>query len=151
MLGCTRGIYSIAARNEGLRPVMFKQIDGVTNMPTNSAILGLLLSAVWLVFFYGANLTTPWFGFFCFDSSELPIVTIYALYLPIFMSFMKKEVELPMFKRYIMPTLAIVGSLFMIFAACFAHRMAVVAYLVIFAVVMIAGAFFTRENGSQLQ
>lgn len=151
MLGCTRGIYSIAARNEGLRPVMFKQIDGITNMPTNSAILGLLLSAVWLVFFYGANLTTPWFGFFCFDSSELPIVTIYALYLPIFMSFMKKEVELSTFKRYIMPTLAILGSLFMIFAACFAHRMAVVAYLVIFAVVMIAGAFFTRENGSQLQ
>lgn len=146
MLGCTRGIYSIAARNEGPAVRMFSQIDPVSNMPTNSAILGLLLSAVWLVFFYGANLTDPWFGFFCFDSSELPIVTLYAMYLPIFISFMKKEADLPVLTRFVLPTLALCGSLFMIYAACYAHGMAVVAYLIIFAVVMAAGAFFARGS-----
>lgn len=140
MLGCTRGIYSIAARNEGPAVRMFSQIDPVSNMPTNSAILGLLLSAVWLVFFYGANLTDPWFGFFCFDSSELPIVTLYAMYLPIFISFMKKEADLPVLTRFVLPALALCGSLFMIYAACYAHGMAVVAYLIIFAVIMAAGA-----------
>jgi APA family basic amino acid/polyamine antiporter len=145
MLGCTRGIYSIAARGEGPAPAMFSQIDPVSNMPTNSAIIGLLLSAVWLVFFYGANLTDPWFGFFCFDSSELPIVTLYALYLPIFIVFMKKEADLPVFKRFVMPTLALCGSLFMIYAACYAHGMAVVAYLIIFAVVMAAGTVFAGK------
>jgi len=145
MLGCTRGIYSIAARNEGPAVRMFSQIDPVSNMPSNSAIFGLLLSAVWLVFFYGANLTDPWFGFFCFDSSELPIVTLYALYLPIFISFMRKEAGLPAFKRFVMPALALCGSLFMIVAACYAHGMAVVAYLIIFAVVMAAGGFFARR------
>jgi basic amino acid/polyamine antiporter, APA family len=146
MLGCTRGIYSIAARNQGPRPVMFSQVDTVTNMPTNSAVLGLLLCAFWLVYFYGANLTTPWFGFFCFDSSELPIVTIYALYIPIFAVFMKKEADLSVFKRYVMPALAIFGSLFMMFAACFSHGMAVVAYLSIFGAVMLAGVFFSGER-----
>jgi APA family basic amino acid/polyamine antiporter len=145
MLGCTRGIYSIAARNEGPAVRMFSQIDPVSNMPTNSAILGLLLSAVWLVFFYGANLTDPWFGFFCFDSSELPIVTLYAMYLPIFISFMKKEADLPVMTRFVLPTLALCGSLFMIYAACYAHGMAVVAYLIIFAVVMAAGAVLARS------
>ncbi|MDY0227830.1 MAG: APC family permease [Desulfomicrobium apsheronum] len=146
MLGCTRGIYSISARNQGPRPFMYKQIDNATNMPTNSAVLGLLLSAFWLVYFYGANLTKPWFGFFCFDPSELPIVTIYALYIPIFVVFMKKEADLSVFKRYVMPSLAIFGSLFMMFAACFSHGMAVVAYLVIFGVIMLGGAFFSRER-----
>jgi len=145
MLGCTRGIYSIAARNEGPAVRMFSQIDPVSNMPTNSAILGLLLSAVWLVFFYGANLTDPWFGFFCFDSSELPIVTLYAMYLPIFISFMKKEADLPVLTRFVLPTLALCGSLFMIYAACYAHGMAVVAYLIIFAVIMVAGAVLARS------
>lgn len=123
---------------------MFSQIDHATNMPTNSAIFGLLLSAFWLVYFYGANLTEPWFGFFCFDSSELPIVTLYAMYIPIF-AMMRKEAGLSVFKRIIMPALASLGSVFMIYAACFAHGMAVVAYLSIFAAIMIPGVFFYRK------
>lgn len=146
MLGCTRGVYSIAARGEGPAVAMFRQIDPVSNMPTNSAILGLLLSAVWLVYFYGANLTDPWFGFFCFDSSELPIVTLYAMYLPIFVSFMRNEGDLPVLTRFVLPALALCGSLFMIYAACYAHGMAVVAYLSIFAVVMLAGAVLAKST-----
>ncbi len=146
MLGCTRGIYSIAARGQGPKPALFAQVDPINNMPYNSGIAGLFLSALWLAYFYGANLTAPWFGFFCFDSSELPIITIYALYLPIFLMMMKNERDLSPFKRFVMPAAAILGSLFMIIAACFAHRMAVVAYLVVFAVVMLTGVFFSREK-----
>jgi APA family basic amino acid/polyamine antiporter len=146
MLGCTRGIYSIAARGRGPGVKMFKQIDPVSDMPTNSAILGVLLAAVWLVFFYGANLTDPWFGFFCFDSSELPIVTIYAMYIPIFVALMKKEKELSAFNRFIMPSLALLGSLFMIYAACFSHGMAVVAYLIIFGAVMVLGRLLSGSG-----
>lgn len=145
MLGCTRGIYSLAVRGEGPNPEVFKQVDSVTNMPTNSSIFGLLLCAIWLFFFYGANLVAkPWFGFFSFDSSELPIVTIYAMYIPIFAMFMKKERDLSTFKRFIAPTVSILGCIFMIIAACFSHKMAVVAYLIIFAVVMVAGAMLSN-------
>ena len=105
-----------------------------------------MLSAIWLVYFYGANLTKPWFGFFCFDSSELPIVSLYAMYLPIFVVLMQRERDLSAFKRFVMPLLAICGSLFMIYAACRAHGMAVVAYLIIFGCVMFAGVFWSREK-----
>lgn len=80
---------------------MFRQIDPVSNMPTNSAILGLLLSAVWLVYFYGANLTDPWFLLLLLRLLGLPIVTLYAMYLPIFVSFMRKEADLPVLKRFV--------------------------------------------------
>jgi basic amino acid/polyamine antiporter, APA family len=149
MLGCTRGIYSIAVRGFGPKPNVFKQIDNETNMPTNSSILGLLLCGIWLVFFYGANLTKPWFGFFCFDSSELPIVTIYAMYIPIFIMMIKKEKDLSFFKRFVMPILSLAGCTFMIIAACFSHKMAVVAYLIVFAVIMLIGTMFAHKGSNK--
>ena len=84
MVGTTRGMYAIAARDQGPDPEFFSQIDKKSNMVTNSSIWGIFICAVWLIYFYGANLTSGWFGLFNFDSSELPIVTIYAFYIPMF-------------------------------------------------------------------
>lgn len=145
MLGCTRGLYSIAVRGRGPKQDVFKQVDNITNMPTNSSVIGLLFCGIWLLFFYGANLTDSWFGFLSFDSSELPIVAIYAMYIPIFIMMIKKETELGAFKRFVMPILSICGCIFMMIAACFAHRMAVVAYLIVFVVIMIIGAVFENK------
>jgi len=140
MMGCTRGFYSLAARDMGPKPEVFKFIDSNTNMPANSAVLGVLLTGAWLLYFYGANLApVSWFGPFSFDSSELPIVTIYAMYIPIFIMMMKKEKSLSFFKRFLMPSLAICACVFMVIAALYAHRMAVLFYLIIFGVIMAIG------------
>lgn len=146
MLGCSRGMYSLAIRDSGLRPEVFKQVDKATNMPANSSIVGLLLCAFWLLYFYGANLTTPWFGVFCFDTSELPIITLYAGYIPIFIMLIKKEKGLRVFQRFIMPILATLGCIFMMVATCFAHGISVVYYLIVFAIVLIIGAFFRMNK-----
>ncbi len=146
MVGTSRGMYALAARNEGIKPEVMKQVDPVVNMPTNSAVVGVLLCAIWLLYFYGANLTAGWFGPFCFDSSELPIITIYAMYIPIFIMVMKKETEWSAFKRFVMPALSICGCLFMMVAAVFSHGKAVIFYLIVFAVVMIIGACFTGKK-----
>ncbi|MDD2484276.1 MAG: APC family permease, partial [Eubacteriales bacterium] len=94
MIGCTRGMYALAVRDRGPKPLLFNQVDKVTNMPTNSSVFGLFLCGFWLLYFYGANLTAPWFGPFCFDTSELPIITLYAAYIPIFLMLIVKEKEL---------------------------------------------------------
>ena len=125
MLGCTRNMYALAVRNTGPLPKTFSQVDNVTNMPTNSSIFGLLLCSFWLLYFYGANLTAPWFGPFCFDTSELPIITLYGAYIPIFLNLMKRERSFSTLNRFVMPTLSILGCLFMVIAAIFAHGMAV--------------------------
>ena len=146
MLATVRGLYSLAIRNEGPRPEIFKQVDPVVNMPVNSCVMGVLITSGWLLYFYGANLTAGWFGPFCFDSSELPIITIYAFYIPIFLMVMKKETEWGTFKRFIMPAVSICGCIFMVIAACFSHRMAAVYYLIVFAVCILIGAWFNRKN-----
>lgn len=163
MLGVTRGMYAIAVRKDGPAPKTFSQVDEATNMTTNSAIWGLFISALWLIYFYGANLTEGWFGIFDFDSSELPIVTIYALYIPIFIAWMKKEKDMSVFKRFILPLVSTVACLFMVFAAVYAHGITpyitakengtfsfpVLFYLIIFAVIMIIGAIFRNKNSDE--
>lgn len=160
MVGSTRGMYAIACRNEGPRPEMFGQIDKSTNMVTNSSVWGLFMCSIWLIFFYGANLTEGWFGYFNFDSSELPIVTIYAMYIPMFILWMKKEKDLGFAKRYLLPTSSILCCVFMVFAAVYAHGInpymtaqksgtfsfPVLFYLIVFAVIMLIGAYFKNPK-----
>jgi APA family basic amino acid/polyamine antiporter len=45
-----------------------------------------------------------------------------------------------------MPTVATIGCVFMIIAAIFSHRMAVVAYLAIFAVFMAVGVYYKNKK-----
>lgn len=146
MLACTRGMYALAARGRGPAPHIFRQIDSITDMTTNSAVFGLLISALWLLYFYGANLTRPWFGSFSFDSSELPVITLYAMYLPIFVMIMKREKEWNVFQRFIMPFLSCLGCVFMVAAAVIAHRQEFWYYLIVFAVLMLIGFTFFKEK-----
>ncbi len=164
MVGASRGMYAIAARNEGPKPEMFSQVDKTTNMTTNSAIWGLFVCGFWLLYFYGANLTEKgWFGLFNFDSSELPIVTVYAMYIPMMIMWMKNEKDLGVMKRFVLPALAIFACGFMVFAACYAHGYTpfmnaqaegkfscpVIFYLIVFVVIMVIGAFFKGKKAKK--
>ena len=147
MLGCTRGLYAISNKGINFGKGMFGKIDNYSNMPSNSAIVGLFLSAFWLVYFYGANLSTKsWFGYFSFDSSELPIVTIYGLSIPIFLMMIIKEKELGIFSRFVMPILSIISCLFMIIACVFSHGTSVLFYMIVFIVIMSLGIFISSKS-----
>jgi APA family basic amino acid/polyamine antiporter len=145
MLGSVRGMYAIATRGWGPSPRVFSYVDPTTNMPTNSAAVGLFLCYFWLFYYYGSMLTEGWFGPFCFDPSELPIVTLYALYIPIFLQ-IYKEKDLPAAKRLLLPTASILCCLFMIVAAFIAHGTTVFWYLVIFGVFMLAAVPFEKKR-----
>ena len=158
MLGCCRGMYSLAVRGEGPRPRLFHQVDKYSNMPTNSAVLGLLLCAFWGAYFMHASVFETWAGVkvftgtalesspFLFDASELPIITTYAMYLPIFINWMRKATDETPMRRYGIPCLAILGSLFMIYACIVGHRMENFWYLIVFAVIMFIGWLVQRRN-----
>ena len=139
MLACCRGMYAVAVRGEGPMPEVFSQVDSKTNMPNNSAIIGLFLVGIWLCYFYLSNLACTWTGPFVFDSSELPIITIYLMYLPILIQWMRKEKDHNVWRRFVMPVLALCGSIFMVVACVFSHGMGCLWYMIVFAVVMAIG------------
>ena len=146
MLGCTRCMYAIAARGEGPDPEVFRQVDKKTNMPGNSAIFALMATAAWFLYFYLSNLACTWTGAFVFDSSELPIITIYFMYLPILVQWMRKEKDQSVLRRFIMPSLAICGSVFMVIACILGHGMGCVWYLIVFAVIMAIGLMVDKSK-----
>jgi len=161
MMASTRAFYSIAVRGHGPKPEVFSELDPHTNMPTNSGVLALFACGAWFFYFYGANLTTPVFGIFSFDSSELPIITIYALYVPIFIFYIIKEGRSGnKLKNIVMPALALIASLFMVFVAVYAHGIRpyqqaaangefafpVLFYLIVFAAIMLLGLAFYKKK-----
>ena len=176
MVSCTRNMYSLAVRNKGISPNTLKQVDPATNMPTNSGIVGLVLCAIWLFYFFIANLDTVlignysvesanWLikllgtlntetnmyqvGWFAFDSSELPIVALYAMYIPIFIKMIGLK-ELSVTKRIVMPILATIASAFMIIAAIYSHKWGVMYFLIVFAIVMLIDNVVNSKNNNEV-
>ena len=160
MLACTRSFYSVAVRDCGPARKTLAHIDPHTNMPSNSGVIALFFCAAWFLYFYAANLTKPVVGLFSFDSCELPIITIYAIYIPVFIMFIIKEGKKNIFKNIVMPVLATLASLFMVFVAIYAHGIRpyqaaaengefafpVLFYLIVFAVIMAIGALLYKKK-----
>ncbi|MBE6807812.1 MAG: amino acid permease [Ruminococcaceae bacterium] len=150
MLACCRGLYSVAARGEGPKPEVLGRLNPKTNMPTVSSLIGLLLILGWFGYFnfflaYADSATTvP----FVFDSSELPIITIYLMYLPILIQWMRKEKDQSVIRRFILPMLALCGSVFMVIASVFSHGWGCAWYLIVFSVMMLVGILLRRKNNA---
>ncbi len=165
MLASTRAPYSIAVRNHGPKPATFAEVDAQTNMPANSSILGLLFCGFWFFYFYAANLTAPVFGLFSFDSSELPIITIYGMYIPIFVMFIVREGKKNVFKNIVMPLLGVIACAFMMFVAVYAHGIRpyqaaaengefsfpVLFYLIVYVVIMAVGLIMYKKSAKKAE
>lgn len=139
MMACTRSFYSLAIRGNGPAPEVVSEVDARTNTPNNSAIISLVCTGAWFLYFYLSNLAGTWKGAFVFDSTELPIIAIYAMYIPMMLQWMRKEKDENILRRFIMPGLTICGCAFMVYACAISHGIACVWYLIVFAVVMSIG------------
>ena len=153
-LACDRGFYSLAARNHGPRPDFLGEIDKASEMPSNASIVALIVNAVWLFYFYMANLTsfagyTGKGSIFLFDSTELPLICVYAFYLPVYVMLMVKGKELNVFRRFIMPILSFAGSCLFIYAAIDKHGIKNIGFIIIAAVIMAIGALVYNPKSAK--
>jgi APA family basic amino acid/polyamine antiporter len=124
-------------------------VDKKTGIPTNSAALALFMCVLWLAYFTGGQFF-GWFGSYAFDSSELPIITLYPLYVPILLMFMKKEKDLHPVKRFVFPALSIAGVGVLVVASIVSHKMGNLYYLAVFSVIMAIGAVFYFYNNRNI-
>lgn len=113
-MGSARGMYSVASRDLGPRPDLFKKINPATNSTTSSALLGYLLSCFWMMVWYGNF--NGWWGSFI-DISELPIAFLYVIYISIYIWVMRTFDDLGPLSRFLCPLLAGCGSLYIIWGA----------------------------------
>ncbi|MBP9988382.1 MAG: APC family permease [Ruminococcus sp.] len=154
-LACDRGFYSLAARNQGPAPKYLNKLDSATQMPSNASIVALVFNVAWLFYFFMANLSeaagsaTGFAANFLFDSTELPLICVYAFYLPIYVMLMVKCKDLNPFKRFVMPVLSFAGACLFIYAAIAKHGMKNVGFLIVAAVIMIIGACFYKKSADK--
>lgn len=149
-----RGFYSLAIRGKGARPDDIADVDSVTGMPLKSCILGIGLMGFWLfqtstLFFQGPlafNGTHNPEWLFAWEVDEICIITIYALYIPIFVHIIKSEKDFNFLNRFILPTLAIISSLFMCYCAYHAYGIQILYYLIFFAIVQGIGMYLYKER-----
>lgn len=154
-LACDRGFYSLAARNQGPAPKYLSKLDPATNMPSNAAIIALVFNVVWLFYFFMANLSdasaaaTGFAANFLFDSTELPLICVYAFYIPIYVMLMVKGKGLNPLKRFIMPVLSLAGACLFIYAAITKHGSKNIGFIIVAVVIMIIGALLRGKKTTE--
>ena len=149
-----RGFYSLAIRGRGAKPEAIADIDDVTGMPLKSCIIGIGLMGFWLfqfstLFFQGPlafNGTHNPDWLLAWEADEICIVTLYALYIPIFVHVIKEEKSFNFLNRYILPSLALIASLFMCYCAYYAYGKQIIYYLIFFALLQSTGMYFYKER-----
>ncbi|PID76615.1 MAG: amino acid permease [Deltaproteobacteria bacterium] len=143
VMAASRGMYSIASRGLGPQAKLFGQINQKTNSTINSALVGLVMSALWLVVWYGNF--AGWFGQGKFmDISELPIAFLYVIYISLYFWVIKSFKDDNDLVRFITPALAAIGSVYIIWGAV--QKDMFIHFAVITGLIVLAGLPFMRNN-----
>lgn len=140
-LGASRGMYGIAARGKGFKPSLFSRVNAKTNAPGFSVFGGAVLTFLWTIVWYGNF--QGWFNGFM-DTSELPIAFLYFVYLLVYVWLMRTYKEGNAIQRYVMPSLSIIGSLYIVYAAV--QKDMFLHFFVITAVILFVGFVVERVN-----
>lgn len=141
-----RAMYSLGSRGQGPCPLIFAEINKTTGTPLASFSAGLVFAFIWLFFLFGSSLSAPAvFGNFGFDISEVPVVTVYAMYIPIFLFALKRwRRDLNSIKIGII-LLGIASCIFTAASALIAHMEDIWDYSVTVTVVMLVGEIFYKK------
>jgi APA family basic amino acid/polyamine antiporter len=156
MILCTmRSLYSLAIRGLGPMPKVLADVDKDTGMPLKSCIAGLGLLGFWLfqtstLFFQGPlafNGTGNPEWLLAWEADEICIITLYALYVPMFIFVMIKKTNYNFLQRYVLPLLAMIASLFMCYCCYISYgAKQVLYYLVFFAIIMAVGMYLMNSS-----
>lgn len=136
----SRAQYQIATRNSGIMPSKMMKINKKTNTPVNSTIMSLVLSLSMLFIWFGNfNIWTQRF----IDISEVPIVLNYIGLAILYLVVMFKFKDLGFIKRFIFPSLAILGASIVIYGGIINPSIGV--YLTISLVIVLLGALLYKK------
>lgn len=143
ILGGSRSFYSLAIRGQGIKPNVFSKVNIKTNIPTYSTLANFILVSIYLVIWY-MNFSGLFPNKMFIDISELPIALIYGIYIIIYISYMNKMKDLSIIKRFIIPILALLGALMVVYGGL--SKPSVKVDLVISSVVFLSGLLFYKKN-----
>ena len=112
-ISCCRGMYTMSCRGQGIMPEKFSKLGKNQSVSLLSCLYGLgcmlLMLLVWYLAFYSV-----WIFKYLGSMDEIVCAIIYGVYITLYIYIMRNFKECNVFTRYIMPTIATIGSLFFV-------------------------------------
>lgn len=157
-MGCCRGMYTMSCRGQGIAPEKFSKIGKNKNISFLSCIYGygciLLMLLVWYLAMHNV-----WIFGHLVSMDEIICAIIYAIYITMYIFIMKNFKELNVVKRFILPGLAIIGSLFFTICGTGLYQLITtgktnslidfLVFLVLFIILMLPSLFFYHKDGKK--
>jgi APA family basic amino acid/polyamine antiporter len=111
IISSCRGMYTLSCRGQGICPQKFSKLSANGSTSFWSCVYGyacsIIILALWALIF-----NNSWFGTRFGALDELVCAVIYALYITMYVYIIRKFDDVGVFKRYVMPIIAIIGSVF---------------------------------------
>lgn len=161
IISSCRGMYTLSCRGHGPAPEKFSKLGKNQSVSLYSTIYGyafiLIMLAVWCLAIKGV-----WIFRYLGGMDSTVCALIYGVYITMYVHMMVKFKDLDVFRRFVMPIIAILGSLFfiicgsgiyqIIFAKDISTFISFLVFMGLFVIFMFPCLFFYRkENEDKLQ
>lgn len=154
-IACCRGMYTMSCRGMGIAPEKVSKLGKNQSVSLLSCLYGYACIIIMFVVWYLAMHNVWLFGRLgCMD--EIVCAIIYAVYITMYIYIIKNFKEYGIFKRFVMPIIAIIGSLFFTICGTGIYQLITTnsiealkdfaVFLVLFVILMFPCLFFYKKE-----
>jgi APA family basic amino acid/polyamine antiporter len=154
-IGCCRGMYTMSCRGQGICPEKFSKLGKNQSVSALSCVYGFVCMTIMLGVWYLA-MHGVWLFKYLGSMDEIICAIIYSVYIGIYVYIMKNFKDCKPFARFVMPIIAIIGSVFFVICGTGLYQLittgntdSLIAFGVFmgwFALLMFPCLFFYREK-----
>ena len=158
-IGCCRGMYTMSCRGQGIMPEKFSKIGKNESVSLLSCLYGLACMVLMLGVWYLA-MHEVWLFKYLGSMDEIVCAIIYGVYITMYVYIIRNFKYESVLKRYIMPIIAIIGSLFFVICGTGLYQLiftgspdslkAFGVFMLLFVILMVPSLFFYNPNGKEM-
>ena len=158
-IGCCRGMYTMSCRGQGIMPEKFSKIGKNESVSLLSCIYGFVCMVLMLGVWYLA-MHEVWLFKYLGSMDEIVCAIIYGVYITMYVYIIRNFKYESVLKRYIMPIIAIIGSLFFVICGTGLYQLiftgspdslkAFGVFMLLFVILMVPSLFFYNPNGKEM-
>ena len=154
-ISCCRGMYTMSCRGLGPAPEKFSKLGKNQSVSLLSCVYGfgcmILMLGVWYLAMHEV-----WIFKYLGGMDEIVCAIIYGVYITMYIYIIRNFKDCSIFERYIMPVIAIIGSLFFVICGTGIYQLiasgsleslkAFGVFMILFVVLMLPAVFFYHDN-----
>ena len=154
-LSCCRGMYTMSCRGQGIMPEKFSKLGRNESVSLLSCLYGLgcmlLMLIVWILALNGV-----WIFKHLSSMDTIVCAIIYGIYITMYVYIIRNFKDSNIFSRYIMPIIAIIGSLFFVLCGTGIYQLIDTGswdslidfgvFMLLFALLMFPSIFFYHDK-----